>query len=138
MVMVPPVVQSKLLFTIRLGKDNFHEHPSSSSIFLFWAYHQFQIEVMVPPAVQSKPREGLIVTRKGQDVTLRCSGRGNPNPRITWSKKVKSIVWYFVIKIVLTYCEKKILEWSRKTFEIRGWRPRIFQNFWDFGSGMLF
>jgi len=46
-----------------------------------------KIEVMVPPAVQSKPREGLITTRKGQDVTLRCSGRGNPNPRITWSKK---------------------------------------------------
>ena len=44
---------------------------------------------MVPPAVQAMPREGLIVTRKGQDVTLRCSGRGNPNPRITWSKKVR-------------------------------------------------
>ena len=44
---------------------------------------------MVPPAVQAMPREGLIVTRKGQDVTLRCSGRGNPNPRIEWSKKVR-------------------------------------------------
>ena len=77
--------------SIKLCNDIFHEYPSSSSIFLLWAYHQFQIEVMVPPAVQSKPREGLIVTRKGQDVTLRCSGRGNPNPRITWSKKVKSM-----------------------------------------------
>ena len=33
--------------------------------------------------------------------------------------------WYFVTKIVLTYCEKKLFYWSRKTFEIRGWRPRI-------------
>ena len=33
--------------------------------------------------------------------------------------------WYFVTKIVLTYCEKKLFKWSRKTFEIRGWRPRI-------------
>ena len=33
--------------------------------------------------------------------------------------------WYFVTKIVLTYCEKKLCQWSRKTFEIRGWRPRI-------------
>ena len=47
-----------------------------------------QIEVMVPPAVQAMPREGIIDARKGQDLTLRCSGRGNPNPRITWSKKV--------------------------------------------------
>ena len=30
--------------------------------------------------------------------------------------------WYFVTKIVLTYCE-------RKAFEIRGWRQRIFKNF---------
>ena len=43
---------------------------------------------MVPPAIQAMPREGKIMTRKGQDVTLRCSGKGNPNPRITWSKKV--------------------------------------------------
>ena len=26
--------------------------------------------------------------------------------------------WYFVTKIVLTYCEKKLFYWSRKTFEI--------------------
>ena len=33
--------------------------------------------------------------------------------------------WYFVTKIVLTYCEKKLSKWSRKTFKIRGGRPRI-------------
>ena len=37
--------------------------------------------------------------------------------------------WYFVTKIVLTYCGKKFFYWSRKTFEIRGWRPRICKNF---------
>ena len=37
--------------------------------------------------------------------------------------------WYFVTKIILTYCEKKLFKWSRKTFEIRGWRPRICKNF---------
>ena len=26
--------------------------------------------------------------------------------------------WYFVTKIVLTYCEKKLFEWSRNNFEI--------------------
>lgn len=49
-----------------------------------------QVEVLVPPAVQAMPREGIITTRKGNDVTLRCAGRGNPNPRITWTKKVSS------------------------------------------------
>ena len=37
--------------------------------------------------------------------------------------------WYFVSKIVLTYCEKKMFLWSRKTFEIRGWRSRICKTF---------
>lgn len=48
---------------------------------------QHHVEVLVPPAVQAMPRDGIVSTRKGDDVTLRCSGRGNPNPRITWTKK---------------------------------------------------
>ena len=28
--------------------------------------------------------------------------------------------WYFVSEIILTYCEKKLFVWLRKTFEIRG------------------
>ena len=55
---------------------------------LFLILSLFQVEVMVPPAVQAMPREGRIITRKGKDITLRCSGKGNPNPRITWSKTV--------------------------------------------------
>ena len=38
-------------------------------------------------------------------------------------------IWYFVTKIVLNYREKKLLHWSKKTFEIRGWKPRTFKNF---------
>ena len=37
--------------------------------------------------------------------------------------------WYFVTKIVLTYGEKKMFQWSKKTFEVRGWRPRICKFF---------
>ena len=37
--------------------------------------------------------------------------------------------WYFVSKIVLTYCEKKMFKWLRKTFEIPSWRPRICKIF---------
>ena len=36
--------------------------------------------------------------------------------------------WYFVTKIVLTYCEKKWFWWLRKTFEIQG---RELQKNWD-------
>ena len=43
---------------------------------------------MVPPAVQPMPRAGVIRTRKGKNITLRCAGKGNPNPRISWSKQV--------------------------------------------------
>ena len=41
------------------------------------------------------------------------------------TKNQLKLQWYFVNKIVLTYCEKKLFKWSRKTFEIRGGRPRI-------------
>ena len=37
--------------------------------------------------------------------------------------------WYFVTKIVLNYCEKKLFLWSRKTFESWVWRPRICKHF---------
>ena len=37
--------------------------------------------------------------------------------------------WYFGTKIVVIYCEKKLFYWSRKTFEVRGWRQRICKNF---------
>ena len=59
---------------------------------------------MVPPAVQAMPREGHIVTRKGKDITLRCSGKGNPNPRISWSKTV----W----RLFETICK---IEWHNNT-----------------------
>ena len=40
-----------------------------------------------------------------------------------------SCKWYFVVKIVLTYCEKKCSSYGQKTFKIRGWRPRICKRF---------
>ena len=46
---------------------------------------------------------------------------------IWWKCSYKLKQWYFVTKIVLTYREKKLFQWSRKTFEIRGWR--ICKNF---------
>ena len=50
---------------------------------------------------------------------------------VLFGDKVTKILcnWYFVTKIVLTYCEKKLFQWSRKTFEIRGWKQRICKTF---------
>ena len=47
---------------------------------------------------------------------------------IWWKCSYKLKQWYFVTKIVLIYHEKKLFQWSRKTFEIWGWRPRIFKK----------
>ena len=44
-------------------------------------------------------------------------------------KSLHAEKWYFVTKIVLTYSEKKLFKWSRTTFEIRGWRPRMWKMF---------
>ena len=38
----------------------------------------------------------------------------------TMKKKILTVKWFFVAKIVLTYCEKKLFKLSKKTFEIRG------------------
>ena len=47
-----------------------------------------------------------------------------------WSTSLASgNEWYFVTKIVLNYCEKKLFQWFRKTFEIQSWRPRICKIF---------
>ena len=50
-----------------------------------------------------------------------------------WQEIVKYLrfgkleIWYFVRNIVLAYCEKNLIWWSRNTFEI--WRPRICKFF---------
>ena len=48
-------------------------------------------------------------------------------PRMSLWKENKEL--YFVTKIVLTYCEKKLFTGSRKTFEMRVWKPRICKFF---------
>lgn len=42
-----------------------------------------------PAKVRRFPEEGRIQVRKGDTVTLRCLGEGNPFPTIRWSKPVK-------------------------------------------------
>jgi len=63
-----------------------HEVRLRLSILLL--FHHRQVEVLVPPAVQRMPQEGAVTVMADQDVTLRCAGRGNPNPKIIWKKKV--------------------------------------------------
>ena len=59
--------------------------------------------------------------------------------RWSWWDQIQAIfsnLFYF-IKIVLTYCENKLFYWSRKTFAIPGWRPRIckiFETTWTINS----
>ena len=92
------------------------------SSFFILSIFVFQVEVMVPPAVQAMPRQGRIETRKGKDITLRCSGKGNPNPRITWSKKVYNIYheWFSKQKLILLFFHRllfdsKILKGQKKS-----------------------
>ena len=83
------------------------------SSFFILSIFVFQVEVMVPPAVQAMPRQGRIETRKGKDITLRCSGKGNPNPRITWSKKVYYNIyheWFSKQKLILLFFHRLLFD----------------------------
>nr|CAH0103507.1 unnamed protein product [Daphnia galeata] len=44
------------------------------------------LNVLEPAKVRRFPEEGRIQARKGDPVTLRCIGEGNPPPSIRWSK----------------------------------------------------
>ena len=43
---------------------------------------------------------------------------------------IETEYWYFVTKIDLTYCEKKLFYWSRKTWNSR-LKAKKLQNFLD-------
>ena len=45
--------------------------------------------------------------------------------------KQAKLKWYFVTKIVVIYCEKKMFKWSRIIFEISWLFALNLQNFWD-------
>jgi len=46
-----------------------------------------RLEVLVPPSIQSQPKDGKFVVRAGSTITLECQARGNPTPTITWTRK---------------------------------------------------
>ena len=48
-----------------------------------------KLEVLIAPQIQAK--ESKVQLHKGENYTLRCSARGQPNPRITWEKKVTNV-----------------------------------------------
>ena len=44
-----------------------------------------RLEVLVAPRVQCKDTK--VTLRKGESYTLRCSAQGEPNPRVSWSRR---------------------------------------------------
>uniref|UniRef100_A0A1B6DCG8 Ig-like domain-containing protein n=1 Tax=Clastoptera arizonana TaxID=38151 RepID=A0A1B6DCG8_9HEMI len=47
------------------------------------------VEVLVPPSIQSSPHATQLVTKKGGNVTLECKASGNPMPNVHWTRKDK-------------------------------------------------
>lgn len=50
------------------------------------SYITVSLNVLEPAKVRRFPEDGKIEARKGDSVTLRCLGEGNPLPTIRWSK----------------------------------------------------
>lgn len=45
------------------------------------------LEILVPPSVESDPPDGNFVVKKGKHIELRCRAAGNPPPDIHWTKE---------------------------------------------------
>ena len=50
-----------------------------------------RLEVLVAPRVQCK--DSQVTLRKGESYTLRCSAQGQPNPRVSWSRRSGPASW---------------------------------------------
>ena len=50
----------------------------------------FNFLIAVPPSVQPLPQDGKFVVRKGSTITLECESKGNPPPKITWTRSVST------------------------------------------------
>ena len=55
--------------------------------------------IAVPPRVKPRPSDGNIVVKKGTEVSLECDASGNPVPKISWTREVR----------------------TRATWEVTGW-----------------
>ena len=54
--------------------------------------------IAVPPSIRPDPPDGNYVVKKGRKVELKCIASGNPDPTITWTRQVKSFVFFFAKK----------------------------------------
>ena len=57
--------------------------------------------ISVPPRVKPRPADGNIVVKKGTEVSLECDASGNPVPKITWTREVRTRATYRVLNCLL-------------------------------------
>ncbi|XP_059095323.1 lachesin-like isoform X2 [Tigriopus californicus] len=49
------------------------------------------VKIRAPPQITKQPANGLLLAQKGDTVTLSCKGQGKPEPKITWTRRGKSM-----------------------------------------------
>ena len=102
--------------TVFLGGFHCHSQLCTYLLFCFYFVHVY-----------------IGLTTWTNKVIIECNVTKDLASLLRWSSTLDDYrmfgKWYFVTKIVLTYCEKKLFYWSRKTFEILGWRLTICKNF---------
>ena len=57
------------------------------------------LEVLIAPQIQAK--ESKVRLKKGENYSLRCSAHGHPNPRISWTKKVRLCQQIIALVVIL-------------------------------------
>lgn len=51
---------------------------------------EYTLDVLVAPTITRLPNSNLIDVKQGDNITIQCITQGNPQPKITWTKKGNS------------------------------------------------
>ena len=107
------------------SENTFYSNPFGHSVSCLFEERHFHIYVDKKEKIEKKINWTWPLLSNGLQKRVYSSVYHGQNFFVHF---IPSMVqqWYFVSKIVLTYCEKNC---STETFEICGWTLRIYKNF---------
>ena len=48
------------------------------------------VEIRQPPEISKTPKSGHVLAKKGDTVSMKCIGKGDPLPEVSWTRVVRN------------------------------------------------